>query len=354
MGDNPQNPNNLTPKQKNRSIMFEFKDVSCWDITYDHYCEIEMKGEGFCQWYGGGNFLFAGDSAVCTGSVPPTSSPSLVPTSIPTAFGGGGGKTSSPTKAPSGVNGDPHFKTWSGEMYDFHGICDLVLLSNPAFLDGLGMDIFVRSKQTKQWSYISTAVIRIGGETFEVSGRKDGETFYINGKRGNDAMWDDNNNISGFAIRYQRVNSQQREYIIDVGNSLETSISFKTWKDFVRVDIGKATVENFGSSLGLMGSYPEGKRVGRDGKSILKDWTAFGQDWQVLPSDPKIFHAIEGPQHPTKCVAPSKTSVRRRLAKSFVSREDAELACASVSKSERDLCIFDVMATSDFGVAGAY
>jgi hypothetical protein len=70
------------------------------------------------------------------------------------------------------VMGDPHFKTWSGETYDFHGICDLMLLHNPEFHDGLGMDIIVRSKQMKQFSFISTAVIRIGSETFEVLPRK--------------------------------------------------------------------------------------------------------------------------------------------------------------------------------------
>jgi hypothetical protein len=44
------------------------------------------------------------------------------------------------------VQGDPHFKTFGGEMYDFHGECDLVLLHNPEFNNNLGMDIHIRTK----------------------------------------------------------------------------------------------------------------------------------------------------------------------------------------------------------------
>ena len=46
--------------------------------------------------------------------------------------------------------------------------------------------------------------------------------------------------------------------------------------------------------------------------------------------------------------------MRRRLASSTISRDDAELACSRVLEEERDLCIFDVMATNDFGTVGAY
>ena len=64
--DNPTDPNNLTPVQKARSIAFTFRDTSCWDFTYDHYCPADQPGwagsEPDCAYYTGGNFLFAGDS----------------------------------------------------------------------------------------------------------------------------------------------------------------------------------------------------------------------------------------------------------------------------------------------------
>lgn len=36
-------------------------------------------------------------------------------------------------------------QTFSGEFYDFHHGCDLVLVTAPAFAEGLGMDIHIRT-----------------------------------------------------------------------------------------------------------------------------------------------------------------------------------------------------------------
>merc|ERR1712176_640965 len=305
----------------------------------------------------------------------PTESPTNTPTNIPTSPQPTGPNTIAPTPqstdsniAPSsqptnesyqGANGDPHFKTWSGERYDFHGICDLILLSNPNFNDNLGMDIYIRSKKTKQWSYISTAVIRIGVETFEVSGRKDGDTYWVNGiegdGNGDDLMWDEQTNIAGYPITFKRVHSSQRQYTIHIGKNNE-KVVFKTWKDFVRVDVNNPLDEDFTGSLGLMGSYPDGKNVGRsDPSSLIKDKNIFGQEWQVQFSDPQLFHSIEGPQSPTRCELPSKSALRRRLSKSEISREDAEKSCSHINNAEEhDLCIFDVLATNDIAMADAY
>lgn len=267
--------------------------------------------------------------------------------------------TFSPTLAPaptSGVNGDPHFKTWSGQKYDYHGICDLVLLSHPNFHGGVGLTIHVRSKKTRQWSYISTAVVRIGKETFEVAGMKDGNTHWLNSVQVEDDEWDNKLvQILGFPIKFEQLYTNQRQYAIDLGN--DELIELKTWKDMVRVDIivnhEKST---FDGSLGLMGTYPEGTMLGRDGKTTFTDLNNFGQEWQVLSSESKIFQVVDGPQHPSKCDAPGKAVMRRRLARSDVSREEAEIACAhaAVNREEFDLCVFDVMAIGDKSVAGAY
>jgi len=221
------------------------------------------------------------------------------------------------------------------------------------------MDIYIRSKKTKKWSYISTAVIRIGVETFEVSGRKDEDTHWINGIKGNDndgnIVWEEGTSITGYPITYQRVHSTQRKYTITLNNDNE-QIVFKTWKDFVRIDVINPCNEDFTGSLGLMGSYPDGKSTGRVNlKSLMDDRNVFGQEWQVLASDPKIFHSIEGPQYPSRCELSSKYSLRRRLAKSEIPRAEAEILCSNISKiEEHDLCVFDVMATSDKSTVNAY
>jgi len=67
--DNPTDPEHLTDQQKARSVSFEFRDISCWEFTYDHYCPVDQPdydgrygNYNECRWYGGGNFLYAGDS----------------------------------------------------------------------------------------------------------------------------------------------------------------------------------------------------------------------------------------------------------------------------------------------------
>merc|ERR1711972_856892 len=168
------------------------------------------------------------------------------------------------------------------------------------------MDIHLRAKKTKQWSYISTAVVSIGGDTFEVSGNKDGNTELLNMVEVKKSEWDQNLvKIGRFPISYIKHHTNQRGYVIDLGK--KESIHIKTWKDMVRVDIIVNNESNtFGGSLGLMGSYPEGIMLGRDGKTVISDFNKFGQEWQVSSYEPKIFHVIEGPHHPSKCDVPTK------------------------------------------------
>jgi len=246
-----------------------------------------------------------------------------------------------------GSFGDPHLKTWTGEKYDFHGICDLVLLENKGFANGLGMDIHMRTSKTKQWSYISTAVLRIGNDTLEIEGKTN--QYWLNGVAG--AFLEDG--ISGYPITSYRVNSKQYEFVVDLGES--GSVTFKTFKDMIRIDVSAMSAQDFNGSLGMMGSYGKGLRLGRDKTTIIEDPIAFGLEWQVLANEPMLFHKVEGPQAPATCEMPTATSVeRRRLREVTVSLEDAEMACSRVSLTERDQCIFDVLATNDKELAGAY
>jgi hypothetical protein len=256
-----------------------------------------------------------------------------------------------------GVNGDPHFKTWAGVKYDYHGICDLMLINHPGFNRGVGMEIHIRSKKTKQWSYISTTSIRIGSETLEVAGMKDGNSHWLNMLEIDQNTWEKNDvTIEGYPVYYQKIHENQREYFIELGN--DETIKIKTWKDMVRVDVLNPRKETFAGSSGLMGSYPDGVLLGRDGKTVFTDLNNFGQEWQVLSYEPNLFHIVDdGPQHPAQCESPSKTAMRRTLAESNISRKDAEIACAHVmktTKEEFDLCVFDVMSIGDKSVAGAY
>jgi hypothetical protein len=250
------------------------------------------------------------------------------------------------------VTGDPHIETWSGTKFDFHGVCDLVLLQNPGFENGLGMDIHIRTEQLKQFSYVSSAVVRIGSDTLEVMGGNEECSNWIN--RQDIDILDEGivGFLSGYPIVYEKLNSKQYEYTVKIGK--DRAIVLTTFKKFVRVRIEGGTKENFVGSLGLMGSYGAGKMVARDGSTILEDPNAFGQEWQVLPGEEMLFHSVEGPQAPEKCFMPVASTIRRRLVESTISQEEAEIACSRVSQEDFEMCVFDVMATGDKDVAGAY
>ena len=251
------------------------------------------------------------------------------------------------------VSGDPHFKTWSGGKYDFHGICDLVLLQNPDFENGLGLNIHVRTKQLKQFSYVSAAVLQIGEDTLEVMGDNHETLYWINEEP--NAELDEGINrllISGYPISHHKVNSKETEFVVDLGGG--TAIVMKSYKKFVRVSIEGATKESLGASLGMLGSYGSGEMVARDKKTKLANPNEFGQEWQVLPSESMLFHNLEGPQAPTKCKIPQASNVRRRLVESTISEDEAKIACAHVTSDEFDMCVFDIMATGDKDVVQAY
>jgi len=254
------------------------------------------------------------------------------------------------------VFGDPHFKTWAGEFYDFHGVCDLVLIKNPEFENGLGMDIHLRTTRTRMWSYVSSAAIRIGEDILEVIGGPEERKLLINGVP--EEISNANRRaalmptLSGYPINFNHVSKKQREIAIDLGEG--EMIVFKTWNSFVSVQVKHGSHTHFQSSAGLMGSFPSGLKLARDNTSVIDDLDIFGEEWQVLSSEPKLFHNIEGPQHPNRCQVPSKTEMRRRLAKSTVTLEDAKKACANMNNDMMDLCVFDVIATGDESIVGVY
>jgi peptidyl-Lys metalloendopeptidase len=71
-----------------------------------------------------------------------------------------------------GAWGDPHFKTWHGSHFDFHGECDLVLLDAPSFDGGRGLRIHVRTQisSNHQYSYVAGLALQIGNDILEVGG----------------------------------------------------------------------------------------------------------------------------------------------------------------------------------------
>lgn len=229
------------------------------------------------------------------------------------------------------------------------------------FAKGLGLDIHIRTKIRTWWSYIDSAVLRIGYDTFELKGGQNTATFWINGKQQEitetTGGYIEVGSIAGYKIDFMNVSKRQKNFRLKLGNG--DFISMQTFNDFVRIDV-KAESDNFKNAVGLMGKFPHGQKLDREG-SIMVDTDEFGKEWQVRRTEAQLFSSIEGVQHPEECQMPSETEVsartsrrRRRLGEALITEEDAAIACARVNAADRDNCIFDVLATNSKEMAGSY
>jgi hypothetical protein len=252
--------------------------------------------------------------------------------------------------AGGGTTGDPHFKTWRGDHFDYHGECDLVLLHSSEFGAGLGLDVHIRTKMKRDMSYISAAVLRMGTDTLEVQSQG---IYYLNGVVAA-ALPDE---FAGFAFSHTQPTDQQHVFEVYLGG--RERVKLKTYKDFVSVLIEQGQSKHFGDSVGLMGDFGKGRMLARDGETVLDDANAFGQEWQVLETEPTFFQTLRLPQHPMECTKPTPmeaSQLRRRLLEaSSVDELAAEEACAHWGEGMND-CVFDVLTTGDLEMAmvGAY
>jgi len=260
----------------------------------------------------------------------------------------------------AGSRGDPHFKSWRGEHFEFHGQCDLVLAKDPKFA-GLGLDVQIRTKLVRYWSYIKSAAVRIGEDIIEVEGSLDIEdqlsnywvNFELQGKQ---------RTIGGFPLTYfddhARPNPKRR-FEIDLSSKYPgQKIVISVFKEFVKVDFVNASKEAFGKAVGILGDFQSGLTYARDQTTVIHDFNDLGEEWQVRPDDDMMmFHAVEEPQFPKKCLLPEdpRGQRRRRLSSSTISAEEAEAACATL-KDPMDIkdCVYDILATQDLDMVGAF
>ena len=242
---------------------------------------------------------------------------------------------------------------WNGRKFDFHGGCDLVLVQDPGFNNGQGLSIHIRTKIQRWWSFVESAVVQIGDDTLEVMGGVEHGRHYVNGHVGERLRSSKLMpfTIGGFTVRYRGLNEHQFQFKIFLDN--DQTIIMKAVKDFMRVDVENPTAESFGTSVGLMGPFEDDRMLARDGVTILEP-EEFGKEWQVLESEPMLFHKIEGTQHPETCAMPVVAKQESRRLAGSINYEQAEIACVSVEPDMLEDCIMDVMATNDVELAGAF
>eukprot|EP00526_Cylindrotheca_closterium_P008143 CAMPEP_0113659014 /NCGR_PEP_ID=MMETSP0017_2-20120614/32092_1 /TAXON_ID=2856 /ORGANISM="Cylindrotheca closterium" /LENGTH=653 /DNA_ID=CAMNT_0000573457 /DNA_START=20 /DNA_END=1981 /DNA_ORIENTATION=+ /assembly_acc=CAM_ASM_000147 len=255
----------------------------------------------------------------------------------------------------SEIGGDPHITTWKDEHYEFHGQCDLVLAKDPDFAEGMGLDVHIRTKIVRYWSYIQSAAIRIGDDILEIQGGTEMNTeaeYWINFEHLGDLT-----TFAGFPVIQESNKIHRRSYTIDLNSKYPgKKIVIDLYREFVRVKLGGG-LDIFGNTVGLLGDPRSGDLLARDGVTSFDDYIDFGNEWQVLPSDGRLFRELAHPHFPERCLQPEdpQGDRRRRLAESSISIEQAEAACASLKDplTIKD-CVYDVLATQDLDMIGAF
>lgn len=295
------------------------------------------------------------DSIRFEGYAEPSSAPTQGPTSA----------TTSPTASPTGStmtpktgisSGDPHFKTFSGAKFDYHGECDLVLVNNPSFENGLGLRVHIRTTRVKYFSFIEKVAVQIGSDVLEFD--NDVDNFLINREKVKPNRKHHKTMLGDFFVRRDKgaISIYLHKHDTSTHKRGAAKIDLHHRKNgfpAVFVDAGNTTV--LAGSLGLLGDWPAGAKLARDGRREFlgingpeDDATAFALEWQVQDDEPMIFKESRYPQFPNQCSAPAEKPASR-LGGSLVTKE-AEEACAHWLYDKED-CIFDVIATGDIFTA---
>ncbi len=228
------------------------------------------------------------------------------------------------------------------------------------------MRVHVRTTRVDQpgnllnYSYISSAAMQLGNGVLEVSADA---TILVDGVPA--TGFDDTKESSaitfaGYPLR-KTVSGGGGKWTTVILNLLDGK-----WVRFhcnTRLGLMHVDVEgHFPDSRGLLGA-PAGvddRLLSRDKTvDLSEDWNAFGEEWQVKDSEPKLFvDQRRAPQHPMSCIykqtSAKQSNLRRRLSElnNQMTLETAKVACARVPQGEfNQFCIEDVMATGDVDLA---
>ena len=159
--------------------------------------------------------------------------------------------------------------------------------------------------------------------------------------------------MNRFPVYYEHSGANKHKFTIELGREIyKENIIIQVFKDLVSIQAEGATETSFLASKGLLGDFLTGNKLARDGKTVLADPNAFGQEWQVRHDEPKLFMSTRLPQHPATCNMPNTVKAKGRRLGESIAKETAELACEKWG-AQKDLCVFDVLATGDLEIADA-
>ena len=216
----------------------------------------------------------------------------------------------------------------------------------------------------QSYSYISGVAMRSGSNVLEVT---DDGSLYINGKENSEG-----GKISGFTWTRKMKGSKKNIIVYDfnVNNgdagtrafNVQVRVNGKSGMLFV--DLPRNASDTLPDGVGLLGTIEKNstsRLMARDGVTdLVNEWNTFGEEWQVLSSEPKLFQESRAPQHPNGCYYDSNLNksknLRRRRLMDASSRNDVSPAlakelCSHLSGQKKSFCVFDIMATGDLDLA---
>lgn len=218
-----------------------------------------------------------------------------------------------------------------------------MFLHAPHFADETGLTIHIRTTARAQFSYIESAVIKIGGSMLQVNSWGD---YLLDGV----SMASMPNVVSGFPVTHAR--KSEKHHLFHIHLNQHKHITLQTFKDIVSVKLnGPLSPEDYDGSLGLLGDFHTGKWLGRNGTVILEA-DDFGKEWQVHDTEDMMFVTARDPQYPMQCNMPDPIKAQGRRLGESIAEDAANDACQHWG-NRKSQCVFDVMATGDIELAAA-
>ena len=119
----------------------------------------------------------------------------------------------------------------------------------------------------------------------------EGPRYWVNGLPGNRESVEKDENLimlvntlipeqKNFRVHFKQINAKHWRFRIDLDGAGD-AVSIEAFKGFLAVNVKAVKPENFENAVGLMGSYPTGAKVARDGTTIIDTPNLFGKEWQV-------------------------------------------------------------------------
>jgi hypothetical protein len=245
-----------------------------------------------------------------------------------------------------------------------------------------GFQVQARTTIDRYYSYIEAVAVQIHDTVLQVEATQP-DSLLLNGSRiffTEKAVYQDDKSIdksilkgsspslsfrsgnttSRYVFECSRSNSKKRVYRLDL--SEWSYVRFQMYKEFMTISIHASPHDDFEGAVGLLGHYPGGQYVGRDGlySDSMVLWSSFPDyalEWQVDPvrGDVLLFDHARPPQMPYEiCRLPTQSRPdRRQLLRGSISMVEATEACRrqGVSPDNIDLCKDDILSTQDLDLA---